>query len=309
MSQAEEKTIVSKFCLKDKCGAAFSQWQADLHSQIAAFKGFVSLEILAPTPTTPEWKIIQRFDNDSDSSDWLNSKAYHHLQETLRNFTEDVQEQELSSSKQDGGVTEIFVTRVSQEKTENYRSWIGKIHEAESKFPGFRGVYVKSPTSGQGENWITLLHFDSQEHLDRWLTSKERKEVLKEGQALISSLESHRVITPFAGWFANTTIAGHVPPAWKQTCLVLLALFPIVMLELKFLSPLTKNLNPSLGMFISNVISVSLISWPMTPIAIYFLRWWLLPVSTRNTLKIDLAGFILILVLYLLEIGIFWRLL
>src|SRR5262249_32985415 len=159
----------------------------------------------------------------------------------------------------------------------------------------FRGVYVKSPTPGQGENWITLLRFDSQEHLDRWLTSKERKEVLKEARPLITSLESHRVISPFAGWFASTATDGRIPPVWKQTCLVLLVLFPIVMLELKFLLPLTKNLNLSVGTFIGNAISVTLVSWPMMPIAIYFLRWWLSPSDESVSLKRDVAGFLLIL--------------
>ena len=307
MNQTEEKTIVSKFRLNDGFRTDFSKWQADLHTQIVNFKGFVSLEILAPTQRTPEWTIIERFDNQSHSKAWLNSKEYHKLREILRNFTDNVQEQELISSKQDWGVTEIFVTRIGKDKAENYRSWIGKIHEAESKFPGFRGVYVKSPTPGQGENWITLLRFDSQKHLDRWLTSKEREEVLKEAQPLITSLESHRVLSPFAGWFASTTVAGRAPSAWKQTCLILLVLFPIVMLEFKFLSPLTKHLNPALGTFISNAISVSLISWPMTPIAIYFLRWWLVP-TEGNNFKINLLGFLLMLALYLLEIAIFWQL-
>jgi antibiotic biosynthesis monooxygenase (ABM) superfamily enzyme len=308
MSQAAEKTIVSKFLLKEKHGVDFSQWQASLHSQIVTFSGFISLEILAPRHGLSEWTIIQRFDNQSHSRIWLNSKEYHFLQETLRDLTEAVREEELTSSKQDWEVTEIFVTKVTQEKTDRYNAWIGKIHEAESKFPGFRGVYVKAPNPGHGENWITLLRFDSQEHLDGWLTSKERKEILNEAETLITSLQSHRVNSPFAGWFANTTREEHVA-VWKQTCLVLLVLFPIVMMELKFLSPLTKDLNPSLRTFISNVISVLLISWPMTPIVIYFLKWWLLPSDTKNTLKINLLGFIVILMLYLLEIAIFWHLL
>ena len=90
--------------------------------------------------------------------------------------------------------------------------------------------------------------------------------------------------------------------------IVLLVLFPIVMLEIKFLSPLTSGLNPSLATFIGNAISVSLVSWPMIPIAIWFLEWWLSPQEDKR-LQATLVGTGVVLLLYLLEIALLWRLL
>ena len=54
-------------------------------------------------------------------------------------------------------------------------------------------------------------------------------------------------------------------------------LFPIVMLELRFLAPLTRGLNPVFATFIGNAISVSLLAWPVMPIANRALGWWLRP--------------------------------
>ncbi len=184
----------------------------------------------------------------------------------------------------------------------DYRAWIAKIHHVEAKFPGFRGVYVQSP-KGRGKHWITLLQFDSMQNLEGWLQSPERKQVLQESAPLISSLEAHRVFSPYAGWFASIAKVGELPPVWKQTMLVLLVLFPIVVFELKYLSPLLSGLNSSVSTFISNALSVTLISFPMMPIAILFLGWWL----STNSLKTTIRGTLLLGLLYLAEIALFWN--
>ena len=83
---------------------------------------------------------------------------------------------------------------------------------------------VQSPQKGHGRNWITLLQFDFAEKLNDWLASPERQEVLKEGESLVESMESHRVISPYAGWFSSVYKKDGEIPLWKQTMVVLLAL-------------------------------------------------------------------------------------
>lgn len=289
----------------------FADWQAQFNSVIAAFPGFVSLEISAQSTPT-EWLIVQRFYNAESVRAWRNSQEHKDLIEKLKILIPDmdsdaVQEIELEASNLQGGVTEVFVTEVNPEMDRTYREWIAKIHQAEAKFPGFRGVYVQSPSTGKSKNWITLLQFDTPENLDRWLSSPERQEVLNESKTLIASLESHRVISPYAGWFSSIAQMGELPPVWKQTMIVLLVLFPIVMLEIRFLNPLLTGLNSALATFIGNAISVTLISWPMVPIAIWFLGWWLTPKSNKRSKTI--VGTFLVVVLYLIEIALLWNLL
>lgn len=87
---------------------------------------------------------------------------------------------------------------------------------------------------------------------------------------------------------------------------VILMLFPIVMLELRFLSPLTRGLKPALGTFIGNVLSVVLLAWPFMPIAIRGLKWWLVPGDGRSFWT-HLHGTLLVLAIYAVEIAFFWR--
>lgn len=286
---------------------SFSAWQAKLNALIAGFPGFISLEILS-RDKLGEWNIVQRFNNADSALSWQQSETYLTLIDELKPLTFEKGIQEISQNDLNlrGGITEVFVTQISADKEKAYREWSAKIHELESKFPGFRGVYYQSPHQSQGKNWITLLQFDTLENLDRWLESKERQEVLKESENLITALESHRVISPYAGWFASVAKAGELPPLWKQTMLILLVLFPIVMFEFKYLSPLLKTMNISLSTFIGNAISVTLISFPMMPIAIRCLRWWLLPGDEKRLQK-TVLGTVIVIFLYLIEIIAFWH--
>lgn len=281
----------------------FVLWQSKLNAAIAAFPGFVSLEFLASNQDT--WTIVQRFKSPSDTASWRSSKTYSQLIKEVKTFVvefnEDLSQEKLLHS----GVTEVFITQVAAEKEKQFQKWMAKIHEAEAKFPGFRGLYVQSPNHSGGSHWITFLQFDTPENLDLWLDSEQRQNILKESTPLISALESHRVISPYAGWFASIAKVGEIPAAWKQSMVVLLVLFPIVMLEMWFLNPWLKGLNLSLATFIGNFLSVGLLAWPCMPLAIRALKWWLLP-KPQDRWKITLIGFLLILCLYALEVIIFW---
>lgn len=305
--------LTTKVRIRPDAKEDFVQWQARFNHAIAAFPGFSSLEISCAGPVgNLSWEIVQRFQDSASTSAWLHSDTRSQfIEELILKLTskraEDFQDIAGGAEGLRHGITEVFVTQVSPDKEVAYRAWIAKIHQAEARFPGFQRAYVQAPKKG-GVNWITFLQFDTQDNLDHWLTSDERKQVLEEGKPLIESLESHRVISPYAGWFASVSTSGESPSVWKQTMLVLLVLFPIVMLELKYLPLLTANLNPALSTFIGNAISVWLIAWPMMPIALFFLSWWLVPKKASRG-AITLYGTLLILVLYLIEIVIFWNLL
>lgn len=305
----DENTILTlKVNLRSETKTEFANWQALLNAKLTAFPGFVSLEFISPTGSSQQWLIVQRFENADKLTTWLEGSDYKNLRISLQKLIQGEVQEELSSmSSTLCGVTEVFVTQISPAKEMEYRKWTAKMHQYEAKFPGFKGVFVQAPAKGLGKHWITLLQFDTQENLDRWLASEERRKILEESKSLISTLESHRIYSPFAGWFKSIQeISGEVPPVWKQTLIVLLVLFPIVMLEMRFLNPWTAGLNPSLAMFIGNAISVTLISWPMMPLAIFVLGWWLTP-QAGYRLRNTLFGALLVLILYLIEILLFWK--
>lgn len=310
MPQYVEKPIIDTISVNilSDLESAFIDWQAKLNGKIIDQPGFISLEFLSPSSKQKEWLIVQRFSSSELAEAWRGSLANKKLIEELKGFAVEGKIQQLTADESHfrEGVTEVIVAEIHPEKAKTYRDWSAKIHQVEGKFPGFRGVYVQSPAEKKGKNWITLLQFDTMENLDHWLESSERQELIHEAKDFITSMETHRIMSPYAGWFANIAKVGEVPPVWKQTMLVLLTLFPIVMLEINYLSPFTSNLHISLATFIGNAISVSLVSFPMMPLAIWLLGWWLSP-KNKNPLKSTLLGTLLLLVLYLIEIFLFWK--
>lgn len=302
--------ITSKIRVPPSLKEEFIDWQAKLNSTIAGFPGFLSLEILSPTEASQRaWVIIQKFFNTNSINNWHRSAKRRDLMEKLRVILGDaaihIQEEVSKSIQLHTGITEVFVTQVLPGMEAAYLEWLAKIHREEARFPGFRGIYVQSPSQGQGNNWITLLQFDTQNNLENWLQSPERAKVLKECDSLTSNFESRRVASSYDAWFAPLAKHEIIPPVWKETMLVLLVLFPLVMLEMKFLPLIFKEMNLSIETFIGNAISVTLIAWPMMPIAIYFLGWWISP-QTSYKPQLNALGTGVVLLLYFIEIMIFW---
>lgn len=283
---------------------AFATWQGKLNSVIAGFEGFLSLEILFLDPLKNVWQLSVRFRDAKSLEKWLLSQEHQNVMQELESILElskHIQESIQPAISETVGVTEVFVTKILPEKEEAYREWLSKIHQIEASFQGFKGMHVQAPLEGSKGNWMTFLKFDSTENLERWLGSKERKAILQEAAPLIQTLESSRMSSPFAGWFPSSQGQPFIP-IWKQTMLILLVLFPIVMLEMLFLVPKLKGLNLSVGTFIGNAISVTLVSWPLMPLALFCLNWWL---SEKGSLVKNIAGTLVVLGVYLLEILLF----
>lgn len=105
------------------------------------------------------------------------------------------------------------------------------------------------------------------------------------------------VTIPFADWQAQL---NSVVAAWPEFA------------SLEILAPSTASQQQwvIIQSFynIGNSISVFLVSWPMMPLAIYFLNWWLSPKGCEKR-RTNLLGALLVTALYALEVVVLWRLL
>jgi hypothetical protein len=71
--------------------------------------------------------------------------------------------------------------------------------------------------------------------------------------------------------------------------LVLLALYPIVSLEIAYLMAHLAGLRPAFASFVGNVISVSLVAYVAMPLLVRAMGWWLFP-KPDNARNVTLAG-------------------
>jgi len=200
-------------------------------------------------------------------------------------------------------VTEIITVSVKPGMEEAYRDWVDRIRQVEARVPVYQGLQLQPPIPGLQNDWVSLLRFDTAEHLNAWLESDARRDALEEVAPFIDKREQ-QVATAFLGWFTFGDAPGQAPPSWKQSMIVLLTLYPIVMLELLFLNPLTRSLGMAESTFIGNALSVAVTRFLLISLALRAFEWWLLP-RPNDSLRVEVTGIALIVGLYALSMAVF----
>jgi antibiotic biosynthesis monooxygenase (ABM) superfamily enzyme len=303
-------------CARPRAGAEseFAQWPPRLQKALLSFGGALSCEFWPPAPPDQEeWVGALRFESVDALRRWRTSETYRNLIAEVAPLVEGGRVTQLVGGAAtefyvQNSATEVIVTELKPGKEAEYRDWANRIDQMEGTFPGFRGSYVQPPDPG-GTVWTTLLRFDTVEKLNAWLNSPQRAALLKESEGLVDRVVVQHVDTSFPGWVPPDPVTGKSPPDWKTAMLVTLMLFPVVALELKFLTPrLLAALNPALATIIGNAVSVGLVTWPLMPlVAIKAFSWWLYPDGLPRWVRF--AGPAAVLLGYAIEVAVFWRVL
>ena len=301
------QSVSTRLRIVDGADAAFSRWQARLTHAVTTRPGFLSIEFIPLHAGSCEWRVVQCFRAPVHLEAWLVDASRQRLLEEgaawLHGPYGDESAPDFHGS---GSVTEVIVTSVQPGQEPAFHAWCEAIQAAQGEFPGYMGTLVQAPPSDAQPVWTTLVRFSEPQQLEAWLLSAQRRELLRRSEGLVASWKSHRMPSSFAGWFPGGPMEGGAPAAWKQAAIVLLVLFPTVMLELRFLSPLLAGCNPAMATFIGNLISVAVTTWPLAPLAIRGLGWWLQP-NPANRARVELCGLATVAALYATELGVLWH--
>lgn len=275
--------------------------------------GFVNAEIEPPQNGDEGWKLIQRFNNPQSMQAFLESQQRKQLMDELvtdvgaPNVSADMSE----AVHEKGTVATAIVTYIKPGLESSFRDWQTKIQTAQATYPGYQGAYIQAPTPGT-QQWVTLLRFRDSESLDNWFGCDERKQLLQEADSMVHRTEIQRgTSSSFPGWFPVDPETGEGPANWKSALLVILGLYPIVMLEIRFLSPVLggMSITPAPANLIGNIISVSLTTWVTMPLCINLFKWWLFPNKDASKGATDLKGFLIVAALLGAEVAALWKLL
>lgn len=273
-----------------------------LTMESAKIPGLLNAEVSPPATAHGEWIIIQRFREDSQADEWKRSKI---RQETLEKLTPYLLNGHLAEETAvhdcEGTVAACIASMIKPGMEEAYCDWLTDIQTAQAQFPGYQGTYVQRPVTNNSNLWTTLLRFSNPDSLDNWFASKQRLELIERGKQLVAHENIRRMTSSFPGWLPIDE-EGKSPPNWKASMLVLLGLYPIVVLEIKYFMPLMAGLHSSLATFIGNAVSVSCVTWTTMPILTRLFKDWLLPPDASNRLQVELTGFGAVVILYALSI-------
>jgi uncharacterized protein len=204
-------------------------------------------------------------------------------------------------------VTVVVSHVVRPEREQAFVQWQERVLAAQEKFPGSMGSELFRPVKGVQDRWVAVFRFDTSQHLDEWLGSAARDRLLDEGRDFFVSYHVRRVGSAFGRWFRfGTGAEADVPPAWKQAMCVLLALYPTARVLNLTVGPRLAALGVPgyLDSFISNALSVCILTWLLMPLVNRVLAFWLMP-SRATSLRTQVAGSAVVALCWLVFIAVF----
>jgi len=271
----------------------FETWQEGVNVAAADYAGFLGAEISPPTPLQPDWVVVYRFDSIAHLQAWINSATRQSLLDSgSKYFDGPATQQVVSGGTQptDPLVTVVVTHRVHPNHVDDFLAWQRHMTQEESTFEGFRGTELFRPIEGLQDEWTTLYRFDTAEHLDAWLTSTERQEVLAEGEKF-NNFKLRRIDNSFGSWFAFEESGKQAPPPseTKSAIAVWVGLYPTVVLLTLALSPLKMPL--WLNLLVGNLLSSFTMSFFTMPHYVNpLLKRWLRPSPDEPAAKTNLIG-------------------
>jgi len=130
-------------------------------------------------------------------------------------------------------VTVSITRHVDPSQEDQMRAWLRAGSELAQRFDGFLGSGWVRPGVNSTE-WHVLYRFESQESLEQWELSAQRRWWLDSAQGLVDeSSREHR--TGIEGWFDEPSSVdvqdlrtpSAAPPRWKQMCAIFLVFLPL----------------------------------------------------------------------------------
>ena len=291
-------TVVIQTRVKPGQTEEFLALQHRIRAVVERTPGFLSHQLLPPEPPAQEdWVIIERFESREHARAWLASAERAEGLIPIECLL--VGDQAVSIIDSPGSVsrtaTAVILTTVEPGHEEAFERWHAEIAAVQSHQPGYVGITLQAPVEGVQDQWVTMVTFDSDATLDRWLGSDERAALLAKSEGVFYDTQTRRVESGFSGWFDFRRSQGPgAPPAWKFNYLILVGLYPIVMLEILFLNNKLDWMNLAFGNLIGNIFSVAILGWPVVAILSKLMGWWIQP-APGTPRSVDLKGVVVML--------------
>jgi antibiotic biosynthesis monooxygenase (ABM) superfamily enzyme len=255
--------------------AEFEQWLRRLVAAARRAPGHVHSDIQPPTEIHPgEWVILYQFTDAESLHSWLTCEERDELVAEGRELiVGGIREQVVALAQAPEPVTAVSSFYVKPGSGTLYAELYERLVQALMAFPGFIGSELFPPIPGIQDDTVVLLSFDTREHLDAWLGSRERQQLLDAIDPYIEGQRTLSVVGGFAGWFGRPGMAK--VKTWKQAAIVLLAIIPISLMVTALRRWLLPDVNWWMSVLIGNVVGVAVLSWAAMPFLTRTFERWL----------------------------------
>ena len=285
----------------------FAAWLADLTASARAAPGFCAAAPAVHDAPRFDWALAVTFDTEDQVHAWLDSpgRATVVTAGEGRGYWSSTTDLVIIEGQASPPGVSAFRHSVAAGKQDDFVAIQIELTEASAGFPGFEGTSLFPPQTGG--DWLSVVRFRTQKQLARWLQSRERDQVLGElRSSLTKEFAPVSSTTPFATTVRTENGTTVMTPDWKSAMILLLVLYPTVMILSRFFGPVLDDLGapPWLAMWLSQVTSVSLMTWWLMPWASRPFSRWLDPVDGADR-RISTIGAVVIIACYGLTLTIF----
>ena len=288
-------------------GAAFDAWAEQLVLSAANAPGFRSGTVSVHTSPFLDWAVAVTFEAEAQLHKWLDGAARAAVLRDGTGFGYYLRTTDLVMVDGQPGPTGVdaFRNPVSAGRESEFAMAQQLLNEASAEYPGFQGAALFPPTTGN--EWLSVVRYRTADQLSAWRASTQRdaalaplRSVLTEEFAPLTST------TPFATTVRIENGRTLLTPNWKSAMMVLLVLYPTVMLLSRFVGPFFDGwgAQPWLALWLSQVLSVTLMQWWVMPLATRPFQRWLDPVDGRDR-RISVLGAGVVLVGYVATLVVF----
>lgn len=246
-----------------------------MHHAAMLQPGYITDEHQPPDARHPdEWVVTYQFTDTDALEAWLNSPIRRRLIAEGRGLVVgEARHQVLALPEPHAGrpVTAVISSLVKAGRETEYRAVHAEIGVALHSAPGFLRSELFEAVPGVQEHTIVVFAFDSREHLDAWLASNLRRQLVARLEPLVIGERVLNVVGGYAGWFS----AQRPVARWKQTITVLLGIFPISLLVTLIREQVAPDLPMPLAVAVSSAIGVTLLTYVVMPRLTRLLAGWL----------------------------------
>jgi antibiotic biosynthesis monooxygenase (ABM) superfamily enzyme len=265
--------------------AEFDAWAADLVHSARAAKGFRSGQVSLHDPAYLDWAVALTFGDDTQLNSWLDGpgRAAVLRAGTARGYLMRTTDLVMVDGQPGPTGVDAFRHTVSPGRDEDFAAAQRGLNEASARFPGFEGAALFGPTIDN--EWLSIVRYRTAEQLSSWKTSSDRAVALAPLRSVLTAeFAPLTSTTPFATTVRMENGRTLMTPNWKSAMMVLLVLYPTVMLLSRFVGPFFDEWGapPWLALWLSQVLSISLMQWWLMPWLTTPFKRWLDPVDGRG---------------------------
>ncbi|MGN0926057.1 antibiotic biosynthesis monooxygenase [Ectopseudomonas mendocina] len=169
-------------------------------------------------------------------------------------------------------VTLVVRHQVQQQHEQRYETWLRQIIDIAGDYAGHLGVDVARERQDGLVHFTCVLRFDQLQHMQGWLDSEVRKQLVADVQPLLRAGDDTEVLLGKDFWFVPRE-AVQPPPRWKQAIVTFLVIMPLSLLVPALWQPVFTMLPGLAGPLLSNV----LITLSIVLLVVYLF----MPMATR----------------------------